>query len=393
MNIPTFPVLRKTNNKGKFSIWRVEVVPEPGAAFAVRTTFGEEFGAQQTHTTVVTEGKAKRTPLQQATLLAQSKWNEKTQRDTYRPEPSVQADPSVQASPPVRPMLAQTYTNVVKVTQRGYVMPFPMLTQRKYDGIRCLSSWKHGEVVLESRKGVAFQLLDHLKAAVAATLTETHRHLVLDGELFTDKLTFETLSGLVRLTAAKAGAEAREKISHIEYHVYDVCDPTHPKMPFAERLALLERIVGSGTGTGAEKIRRVPTLTARTREEIKQQHDLFVQEGFEGIMLRDPSGPYEVDKRSKYLQKYKEFLEEEFRIVGFHDGEGIDAGLVTWDCVTASGRTFAAKPRGTQEQRRKWFAEAAQHVGKLLTVIFQEYSADGVPRFPIGKALRGDAIE
>jgi DNA ligase-1 len=286
-------------------------------------------------------------------------------------------------------MLAQTYNPASKPSKRAYTMPFPLFTQRKYDGIRCMCSYgNNGEIVFESRKGSAFQLLDHLKPAAQAALADRPR-IVFDGELYTNQLTFETLSGLVRLTAAKAGPEARQKIAAIEYHIYDFYDPARPALPFGERKALLEAWLADD----AALIRRVPTMEAHTQAEVKQQHDQFVQEGFEGIMLRDPAGPYELDKRSKYLQKYKEFLEEEFRIVGFHDGEGIDAGMVTWDCITADGRTFAAKPRGTFEQRRQWFAEAPQHVGKLLTVIFQEYSADGVPRFPIGKALRGDAIE
>ena len=29
-----------------------------------------------------------------------------------------------------------------------------------------------------------------------------------------------------------------------------------------------------------------------------------------------------------------------------------------------------------------------KYINKLLTVIFQEYTADGIPRFPIGKSIR-----
>ena len=394
--IPTFPVLYKANNKGKLSRWAVEIRPESMGTFSVNTTFGEDTGAQQTHVTMVNEGKAKRSPLEQAILLAQSKWNEKTQRDTYTSSSNVTDTVKV-----VRPMLAQTYDK--DKSGKGYTMPFPLFTQRKYDGIRCMCTYKNGEIVLESRKGVAFQLLGHLHEEALATLfpeaSPLQELIVFDGELYTPELTFETLSGLVRLTRTKAKSETSVKakanalglIPKIEYHVYDFYDPTRPHMPFSERHVELERRMGLRNGT--TNIKKVPTLTASSWTDVKRQHDQFVQEGFEGIMLRDPAGTYEIDKRSKYLQKYKEFQEEEFRIVGYHDGEGIDAGLVIWDCVTAEGHPFSAKPRGTQEQRRQWFAEADQHVGKLLTVIFQEFSTDGSPRFPIGKALRGDAIE
>jgi DNA ligase-1 len=40
------------------------------------------------------------------------------------------------------------------------------------------------------------------------------------------------------------------------------------------------------------------------------------------------------------------------------------------------------------EQRREWFTNGKQYIGKLLTVIYQELSEQEVPRFPVGKAVR-----
>jgi len=81
-------------------------------------------------------------------------------------------------------------------------------------------------------------------------------------------------------------------------------------------------------------------------------------------------------------------MEEEFEIVGFHDGEGVDRELVIWDCITKEGKQFSVRPRTTFEERRRLFKEASNYLGKYLTVIFQEYSPDMIPRFPVGKAIR-----
>ena len=81
-------------------------------------------------------------------------------------------------------------------------------------------------------------------------------------------------------------------------------------------------------------------------------------------------------------------MDEEFKIIGFHEGTGDEKGLVIWDCITKDEKTFAVRPKGTFESRNKLFLEANLHIGKLLTVIFQEYSNDGIPRFPIGKGIR-----
>ena len=104
-------------------------------------------------------------------------------------------------------------------------------------------------------------------------------------------------------------------------------------------------------------------------------------------MLRNKSGLY-VNNRSHDLQKYKEFEEDEFRIVGFNEAKGRDAGSVIWVCVTKEGIEFDCRPIGSIEHRKSLFENAATYIGKMLTVKFQELSEKGVPRFPSGKAIR-----
>jgi DNA ligase-1 len=114
----------------------------------------------------------------------------------------------------------------------------------------------------------------------------------------------------------------------------------------------------------------------------------FVEAGYEGIMLRNVAGVYSANYRSNDLQKYKEFIEDEYRIIDFKEGEGRDAGAVIWVCETADGKEFTVRPRGTMEKRREWFNAGAKYVGKSLTVVYQELTEEGKPRFPVGKAVR-----
>ena len=51
------------------------------------------------------------------------------------------------------------------------------------------------------------------------------------------------------------------------------------------------------------------------KAEVKPLHDQFVKEGYEGIMIRNKDGEYGINKRSKNLQKFKEFYDQEFQIV------------------------------------------------------------------------------
>ena len=114
----------------------------------------------------------------------------------------------------------------------------------------------------------------------------------------------------------------------------------------------------------------------------------FVEAGYEGIMLRNAAGVYRANYRSNDLQKYKEFMEDEYRIIDFKEGEGRDAGAVIWVCETADGKEFTVRPRGSFEQRREWFNDGDSYIGKNLTVVYQELTEDGKPRFPVAKAVR-----
>jgi DNA ligase-1 len=40
------------------------------------------------------------------------------------------------------------------------------------------------------------------------------------------------------------------------------------------------------------------------------------------------------------------------------------------------------------EKRREWFNAGAKYIGKSLTVVYQELTEEGKPRFPVGKAVR-----
>ncbi len=123
---------------------------------------------------------------------------------------------------------------------------------------------------------------------------------------------------------------------------------------------------------------------------VQQLHDQFVQEGYEGIMVRHGSAPYERDKRSQSLLKYKDFQDQEFRIVGMVENVGKAEGTGCFVCTTDAGETFKAMPRGTDEIRRAYWDRRQQLLGKQLTVRFQAWS-DSVPpkpRFPVGIAVR-----
>ncbi len=384
--IPTFPKLYQLNNNQKIYEWSIRIELSSNETYDIITEHGEKDGNMVRHMKNIDKGKASRTVLEQAILDAESKWKNKKEKDLYNESVEVTTN-NTESRTIVRPMLANTFSfEAYKTNGRGFRISFPAYVQRKYDGIRCISYIKNGEVVLESRKGIPFQNFIRLREQLKSVLSTLPDTMYLDGELYTDEIDFETLSGLVRLTTKKASQEDLDKVERIQYHIYDYVDTSDLSLVYERRKNTLEDLIRRNQHMNL--LRGVMTENVNNLEEIKTKHDQYVQEGYEGLMVRDKQGPYEVQKRSKYLQKYKEFMEEEFKIVGFHDGTGDEKNCVLWDCITNDGTLFEVRPRGTKESRMKLYTEGDKYINKFLTVIFQEYTNRGIPRFPVGKGIR-----
>ena len=328
---------------------------------------------------------------------------------------------------PFLPMLAQTFNPADAILVAGAgskkkkVITFPCFVQPKLDGLRCVSYATHGgavcEVALQSRTGAFFTGLPHIAAALRPYLSQ-HPSVVIDGELYTDQMPFEELAGLIK--KKKITDSDVERLKKVKYHVYDIYDRMNDNMPYSERLGVLAAAVrrcgcvandafsagiGAGAASGVRMLRSAATTVVAREEtgavvvlvrtdkvavlsDFRRLFAEFVEAGYEGIMLRNAAGVYRANYRSNDLQKYKEFMEDEYRIIDFKEGEGRDAGAVIWVCETADGKEFTVRPRGTMEQRREWFNDGESYIGKNLTVVYQELTEDGKPRFPVGKALR-----
>jgi ATP-dependent DNA ligase len=290
-------------------------------------------------------------------------------------------------------MLANKYEPAVASSKRTGIV-FPCYVQPKLDGLRCvISAGKDGDLasavkdgdlvyagqpVYQSRTGGIFTTLQHLTPEISEILRRCPG-IVLDGELYTKEIPFEELAGIIKKKSISSD-EDRAKIREVQYHIYDLIVPD---TPFQERLSLIHQSLEE-----TPRVKIVPTYLAHSSAEFKEKFAEFVEQGYEGIMLRNAAGLYKENYRSNDLMKYKEFLEAEYPIVDFKEASGRDAGTVIWECETPEGRRFSVRPRGTVEARKQWFQSAKSIVGKQLTVIFQELSEMGVPRFPVGKAIR-----
>ena len=366
-NIYETQTVYKKTSTGKIQQWRAWV-ETTATGFLMKVESGQTDGKlTETAGQVIDEGKQKRSAQEQAIFEANSKLSKK------RDEAYFDTIEAAQTQVKLLPMLAHSFT------KRKHNINYPAIVQRKFDGVRCLARLNSdGTVTLMSRKGKEFAHLNHIKTDVAANNSNTN--LVIDGELYSDTLTFQELVGLVKRVTLKPGND--KQMLEVSLRVYD-CVELNTEADFTSRYATITEVT-----TGAEYLSLVENVRVSTESEIHAAQARFVEEGYEGAMVRNLTGAYAIGKRSANLQKVKTFLDGEYPIVGFADGTGGETGCVIWECQTPEGRTFRVRPRGTQEDRKVLFRNGSNYIGQQLTVRYQELTDDGVPRFPVGIAIR-----
>lgn len=373
---------------GKTKAWSIRVFDRDGCG-VIETTHGYVDGKKQVNEKVISEGKNigkknETTPLQQAINEARTAWTKKKESgyapiaaaggagasamtidDDIESVESGGRGKGIDEDVPL-PMLAHDYN------KRGKSFKFPCYVQRKYDGTRCVAMPGKG---LFSRNRKQYPHMSH----IVEEINRLPESVVLDGELYSDTLTFQEIVGLVKRQTLKKGDD--EKQLQIKLHVYDIVNAT---MPYESRMANLQLIFRRYK---FKHLTLVDTLTCETEDKMKELHAQFVSEGFEGIMLRSGNGLYK-NSRSVDLLKYKEFFDDEYEVVGFKEGEGLESGCVLWICKTPEGRVFNCRPRGTRDDRVTLFGRGDEFVGKQLTVRYQELTDEGLPRFPVGITFR-----
>jgi len=113
--------------------------------------------------------------------------------------------------------------------------------------------------------------------------------------------------------------------------------------------------------------------------------DTFINDGYEGMMLRNLRGVYEFNHRSANLQKWKLMDDAEAFVTGVEidkNGEGV----LICRMKGTTDKEFRCKMVGSHEERI--FDKQKLLVGKWITYKYQALTADGLPQFPVGLRVR-----
>jgi DNA ligase-1 len=179
-------------------------------------------------------------------------------------------------------------------------LQYPLLCSPKYDGIRCIV--KAGKCL--SRSG---------KILPSLQVQEQYWYLKdLDGELIEGNATdFDVYN------RTQSHVMSEDKPGELQYHVFDYTHPDVLSKPFYERLEMAEIIIKDYMRPDVSLVEHVDVSNY---EELLEYENKCLEQGFEGIMMRNPIAAYKQGRgtfREGIIYKLKRFEDSEAVIIGF----------------------------------------------------------------------------
>lgn len=200
------------------------------------------------------------------------------------------------------------------------------ILQEKIDGTRCITviDYEAHEVTQYTRNGKELVNFPHIKEELLKHIDDFGRSYVLDGEIMS-----ENFQALMKQLNRKSNV----KTDDAYLNVFDILPLTEFKAGASEmgqrrRNNFLNTFKGILEDTGCIKVLpwiEVDLDTFIGEMEFKDFNQKCLDEGFEGIMVKDPAAKYECKRGTAWL-KIKPFITVDLAIVGFEEGTGKNQG-------------------------------------------------------------------
>lgn len=391
-----FETLYALDKKGKIRSFEIGIDDLIGGTSVITSGTGLLGGKKVLKITHVSKGKGGRSIYEQAELVATSKWNEKLD-EGYKNLKELQVSSFTNQFGEKRwkadidrrsESLTEGYSEVILEealkTAIGYwntskawtplpmlALPFkrekqiyPMIAQPKLDGVRCIAI--PNPIRLCSRGGKFYIGLNHIEKELKI-IFDKYPQLWLDGELYTHGVTQNEISGAAR----KQKRDLFTDYTWLEYHVYDV--------PSFQGNTSLSQV-------GREEIRKkfkdifkelkyikfIDSCYIDSDVAAKELHDIYVEKGYEGLILRDLSAPYMFSYRDKCLLKYKAFIIKEFVCKGYQCQTG-DISTFTLIFTSEDGVGFGARCKGSHKLWKRYLDNPP--IGRKMKIRYINRSA------------------
>lgn len=316
------------------------------------------------------------TPVKEDALL--------TYLETYLPYDRTTADGTL------LPMLAKTFDN----TNNKIFNKTPIrIGQYKINGLRCIISAKRNNTDMfkpitlrfQSREGTYWNSLSNLEDYLLTVIPNEFLNKMidedweLDGELYLPGYKVNEINHFVKDPKCKEN-------KFIQYWCYDaIIDDT----PQYRRLDILGQVFENRTYeftslnnhlNNKERFIYINNYTIENEDDAVKHRNLFINLGFEGLILRDPDKEYQIGKRNSSMIKFKDVMEGSFKIIDIYP-EGVSRNIPLFLCKNdINNETFEVHINGTLKDQEKYLYSKDKFIGKTLYITFGERS--GVSRVP-----------
>jgi DNA ligase-1 len=270
-------------------------------------------------------------------------------------------------------------------------LKYPVLCTPKLDGIRALKI--DGKLVSRNFKPIPNT---YIREQIEKYFPDG-----VDGELILEGGTFQDTTSAVMRDDGEPP---------IVYYVFDYISGDLSK-PYQERMKdLFEFGKSLGDNIAGLPIHLVLPVEIKNEKELLQYEKAWLTNGYEGVMLRSPHGPYKCGRstvREGYLLKLKRFEDTEAVIVRVEERMH-NANAATKDAFGRTERSshkanmeatgtlgaFIVKSAAfekefnvgtglTEKQRVEWWLIRDSLIGKTIKIKYQPTGVKDAPRFPV----------
>ena len=260
----------------------------------------------------------------------------------------------------------------IKDMESVYVEP-------KLDGIRCFAIVENGEAQLFARSG---KLISNFDSTIGAALGE------LGDGCYDGELMGEDFVALMRQAYRKENVDIEHAfLSLFDYLPLEEWKSGDVVMTTQERYTELNAHFDAISTPYITIVER-HEVPARL-EDIMALHHTFVQEGFEGAMVKTIDAPYRFG-RSYDVMKVKEFHDVDLPIIGLEEGTGRHVGRLGAVKIDFNGVIVKVGSGFSDEQREQVWNDQDSFMGRIIEVRYQEVTPDGSLRFPTFVCFRND---
>ena len=264
-------------------------------------------------------------------------------------------------------------------TEEGRVLRLgnKYFAQPKLRGERCRIEWFHNEPVLISSYGNDFKYMEHIQDA----LTQIRiGQIPFDGELYVHGWNQERIN-----SAANRKVNVNPDSPKLEYHIFDIQDTNSAQ---TGRTAVLEAL--NKAGLIRHPLHLVETRVVRHDSWLRKCQE-YCDDGYEGIILRDPDAPYYI-KRNVCMLKHKPTEIDEYAIISVKEAiseDGYPKSMVGSFQVAGDDGTpfYVGAGKMKHPERIRLWRNRGDIIGRTLIVKHEKIKTVG------GKPLCAVAVE